>query len=94
MTLETNSCFEYLGIRIQGGRPALEESKLLVSMMIPELYSVNHTHNQLQCARACGLSFQNRQTYPKFTKLAELMYQRLVDSDEPWDLPTLRPFHA
>ena len=62
LALQPHAHFEFLGVNVVNGRPSLDESKLLASILVPELYTTTHTHNQLQATRPYKLSFVTRQS--------------------------------
>ena len=65
------------------GEGVLDEKKLLASFLMPEDYPPeNFTWEQLQSARACGLSFVSRDRYPRFATLCGLAAGRPSGQDE------------
>ena len=57
---------------------------------IPQHTRTHGINFKLQAARACGLSFVNREVFPKFTRLCSLMVQRHQESGEPHEFPQSR----
>ena len=68
------------------GRLSIDESKLLASMLAPEL--LNYDAYARSVSSCSVFSSVYRQTYPKFSRSGELMYQRRKENAEPNNLIT------
>ena len=71
--LQSRAHFDFLGIDMINGDGLLDENKLLASLLVPEDHPPpGFLREQLQSARACGLSFVARDRFPRFRTVCSL----------------------